>query len=95
MDKKSGTKTKKQPIVQLRPCPECGTAMNAGRITLHFERNGYYADVENVPAMICGHCSTRSVPGPAAVKISDMVNHLFDQAKNLDTTGISFHKLAS
>lgn len=69
--------------------------MTSGRITLHFERDGYYADVENVTAMICTHCSTRSVPGPEASKISDMVNHLFAHAKNLDTTGISFHKLAS
>jgi len=95
MDKKSAPKTKKKAIAQPRSCPECKTTMNPGRITLHFEQNGYYADVENVPAMICSRCGTRSVPGPSAMKISETVQQLFAQAKNLDATGISFHKLAS
>lgn len=95
MDKKTAPKAKKKAITRLRPCLECGTTMDSGRITLHFEQNGYYADVENVPAMICSRCRTRSVPGPSALKISETVQQLFAQAKHLDATGISFHKLAS
>ncbi len=69
--------------------------MKRGRTTLHFERGGFYADVENVTAMICGRCGTRSIPGPAALKISATVEQLFRAGKDLDSTGISFHKIAS
>src|SRR3989442_9127270 len=78
-----------------KPCPECGTAMKPGRTTLHFERDGFYADVENVTAMLCGRCGARSIPGPIALKISDAVERLFKAGKGLDSTGISFHKIAS
>lgn len=93
MDKKpSSEKTK---AIGSKACPECGTAMRCGRTTLHFERGGFYADVENVTAMLCGRCGTRSVPGKTALKISETVERLFRAGKDLDMTGISFHKLVS
>jgi len=69
--------------------------MRRGGTTLHFERGGFYADVENATAMLCGRCRTRSVPGKTALKISETVERLFRASKDLDMTGISFHKLAS
>ena len=68
--------------------------MRQGRTTLHFKRGGFYADVENVNAMLCSRCETRSVPGKTALKISDAVERLLRAGKDLDMTGISFHKLA-
>ena len=94
MDKRAGSQ-KKKTARRMKPCPECGAAMKPGRTTLHFERNGFYADVENVTAMLCKRCGTRSIPGPTALKISDAVERLFKAGKDLDTTGISFHKVAS
>ena len=35
------------------------------------------------------------MPGRTALKISDTVERLFRAGKDLDMTGISFHKLAS
>ena len=69
--------------------------MKAGRTTLHFERGGFYADVENVKAMLCGRCGTRSIDGPSALKISETMDRLFQSWKTIDSTGISFHKVAS
>jgi YgiT-type zinc finger domain-containing protein len=86
---------KKTKAVGKKACPECSTVMRQGRTTLHFERGGFYADVENVNAMLCGRCGARSVPGRTALKISDAVERLFRAGKDLDMTGISFHKLAS
>jgi hypothetical protein len=40
-------------------------------------------------------CETRSVPGPTALRISNAVEGLFRAGKELDSTGISFHKIAS
>lgn len=62
---------------------------------MHFERGGFYADVDNVSVMLCGRCGARSVPGEMALKINDAVERLFRVGKELDMTGISFHKLAS
>ncbi|MDH4079076.1 MAG: YgiT-type zinc finger protein [Nitrospira sp.] len=93
MDKKPSTKKTKE--LERKTCPECGAAMRRGRTSLHFERGGFYADVENVRAMLCERCGTRSVPGQTALKISDAVERLFRVGKDLDMTGISFHKLAS
>ena len=70
--------------------------------TLHFEREGFYADVENVSAYICPRCGARSIPGPTAMKIEKTVNDLFKHAKAVEPpsdqapafTGISFHKVA-
>ena len=78
-----------------KPCPECRAAMKPGRTTLHFERDGFYADVENVTALLCGRCGARSVPGHTALKISDAVERLFKAGKGLNSTGISFRKIAS
>ena len=94
MDKRSGSQ-KKKAVRRTKSCPECGTAMKPGRTTLHFERGGFYADVENVTAMLCGRCGARSIPGPIALKISDAVERLFKAGKGLNSTGISFHKIAS
>ncbi|MEW6545137.1 MAG: YgiT-type zinc finger protein [Nitrospirota bacterium] len=92
MDKKPGPQKKKALTEKL--CPECGTPMKRGRTTLHFERGGFYADVENVSALLCGRCGTRSIPGPAALKISQAIDRLFKAGKDLDSTGISFHRMA-
>lgn len=96
MDKRSGPQKKKTVRrAKAKICPECGAAMKPGRTTLHFERNGFYADVESVAAMLCGKCGTRSIPGPTALKISEAVERIFKAGKDLDSTGISFHKVAS
>ena len=92
MDKRSSSQ-KKRPNA-LKACPECGAPMRWSRTTLHFERGGFYADVENVAAMLCRRCGTRKIPGPAALKISTAVERLFQAGKDLDSTGISFHKVA-
>jgi hypothetical protein len=69
--------------------------MKSRRTTLHFERGGFYTDVENASARLCRRCGTRSVPGPTALRISNAVEDLFRAGKALDSTGISFHKVAS
>ncbi|OGW10983.1 MAG: hypothetical protein A2W75_00675 [Nitrospinae bacterium RIFCSPLOWO2_12_39_15] len=84
-----------------KPCPECKTIMELKKTTLHFEREGFYADVENVSAYICPKCGTRSIPGNLAVNISNTVEALFKSAKEVRTStekdlapafsGISFH----
>lgn len=96
MDEKRGQKNPKGKRAALtkKRCTECGAPMKAGHTTLHFERDGFYADVENVPAMICGRCGARAILGPTAVKISNAVERLFEAGKDLDSTDISFHGLA-
>jgi len=94
MDKKTGSQ-KRKAIRQRKSCPECGAPMKPGRTTLHFERGGFYAEVKNVTAMLCGHCGTKSIPGPTATKISDAVKRLFKVGKDLNSTGISFLKVTS
>jgi hypothetical protein len=69
--------------------------MKSGRTTLHVERGGFYADMENVSALLCSRCGTRSVPGPTALRISNAVEDLFRAGKALHSTGISFHKVVS
>lgn len=88
-----------------KPCPECHTIMELKKTTLHFEREGFYADVENVSAYICPKCGTRSVPGEAAVKIGNTIEGLFKSAKEAGAaaeeglspafSGISFHRVAT
>ncbi|MEK6791224.1 MAG: YgiT-type zinc finger protein [Deltaproteobacteria bacterium] len=88
-----------------KPCPECHTIMELKKTTLHFEREGFYADVENVSAFICPKCGTRSVPGKAAINIGNTVESLFKSAKEADASGedgvsstfsgISFHRVAT
>lgn len=86
-----------------KPCPECHTIMELKKTTLHFEREGFYADVESVSAYICPKCGTRDVPGRLAVNISNTVESLFRSAKEAEEyadkelspafSGISFHKI--
>jgi YgiT-type zinc finger domain-containing protein len=88
-----------------KACPECRTAMELKKTTLHFERDGFYADVENVSAFICPKCGTWSVPGKLAVNIGNTVEGLFKSAKEAAATtekdiapafsGISFHMVKS
>lgn len=86
-----------------KPCPECKTVMKLGRTTLHFERNGFYADVEAVEAYICSKCGTRSIAGNIAKDIGDTMELLFQSIKKTTIskkkapafTGISFHKLTT
>ena len=88
-----------------KPCPECHTIMEMKKTTLHFEREGFYADVESVSAYICPKCGTRSVPGPLAVNINNTVETLFRSAKEAEEnaekglspafSGISFHRIKS
>lgn len=86
-----------------KPCPECHTVMDLKKTTLHFEREGFYADVENVSAFICPKCGTRSIPGKLAVNIGNTVEGLFKSAKEAEVStekdispafsGISFHAI--
>jgi len=88
-----------------KPCPECHTIMELKKTTLHFEREGFYADVENVSAYICPKCGTRSIPGKTAVTIGNTVESLFKSAKESELSaeegvsfafsGISFHRVAT
>lgn len=88
-----------------KPCPECHAIMELKKTTLHFERESFYADVENVSAYICPKCGTRSVPGKAAITIGNTVESLFKSAKEAETSaeegvssafsGISFHRVAT
>ena len=77
--------------------------MELKHTTLHFEREGFYAEVENVSAYICSQCGTRSIPGTIAVKVGTTVDELFQHIKVAKPihhgevpafTGISFHKVA-
>lgn len=88
-------------MIKNKPCPECHSTMELKKTTLHFEREGFYADVENVSAFICPKCGTRSVPGKLAVNIGNTVENLFKSAKEIKVStekdlapafsGISFH----
>ena len=65
------------------------------RISWQFERGGFYADVENVTAILSKQCGAKSVPRQTALKVSDVVERLFRVGQDLDMTGISFYKLVS
>ena len=90
-------------MIKNKPCPECHASMELRKTTLHFEREGFYADVENVSAFICPKCGTRSVPGKLAVSIGDTVESLFKSAREAGAStdqeffpafsGISFHRV--
>ena len=75
-------------------CPECRSKMEIKRTTLHFEREKFYADIENVCSFICPNCGTRSIPADVAKSITDTVEHLFKSAKEPIFTGLSFQKIA-
>jgi YgiT-type zinc finger domain-containing protein len=86
-----------------KPCPECKTIMEIKKTTLHFEREGFYADVESVSAYICPKCGARSIPGKLAESIGNTVENLFRAARDAEDaiekdlapsfSGISFHRI--
>ncbi|HLG31353.1 MAG TPA: hypothetical protein VI387_14175 [Candidatus Brocadiales bacterium] len=85
-----------------KPCPECRAIMRHGRTTLHFERSGFYADVEDVEACICPKCGTRSIAGNVAKDIGNTMELLFQSVKKTmilkkktPFAGISFHKVTT
>jgi len=102
MDRISNPKETKQKTMKAhKPCYNCSSVMEVKRTTLHFERAGFYADVENVLAYICPNCGTRSIPGPTAQMISQLVDDLFRRAsesahpeKQIPFTGVSLHRIA-
>lgn len=61
-------------------CPECRGEMNLKKVTLHFERDPFYADVESVPAYLCSRCGTRLIPGVVAENIGEVIDNLFRNA---------------
>ena len=75
--------------------------MELKKTTLHFERGGFYADVENVSAYICPKCGTKSIPGKLATGIGKTVETLFKSVRETELStdkelapafsGISFH----
>ncbi len=76
--------------------------MELKKTTLHFEREEFYADVEDVSAYICPKCGTKSIPGKLAESIGNTVENLFKSARDAEETvekdlspsfsGISFHR---
>ncbi|OIO74383.1 MAG: hypothetical protein AUJ85_05855 [Elusimicrobia bacterium CG1_02_37_114] len=77
-----------------KKCPECKTKMFAGKTSIHFQRNNFYADVENVEAFICPNCGTRSIPGNVAKEVSKTVENLFNTTtKKPVFSGLCFHKV--
>ncbi|MBI3813140.1 MAG: YgiT-type zinc finger protein [Nitrospinae bacterium] len=88
-----------------KPCPECHTIMEIKKTTLHFEREGFYADVENVSAYICPKCGARTIPGNIAINIGNTIEILFKSARESEVatedefapafSGISFHKITA
>ena len=78
-----------------KTCPQCHSLMSEGKTTLHFERKNFYSDVENVAALICPQCGTRSIPAEVAKRVSEAVEHLFRASIHKPVfSGISFHKVA-
>jgi hypothetical protein len=54
--------------------------MTLQKITLHFERDGFSADVHGVAAYVCPECNVRLVPGVVAEQVSAAVEALFKTA---------------
>ena len=81
------------------PCPECGAPMELKHIAIHFERNGFSADVNDVPARVCTKCGTEIIPGPTAEEVGRIVEMLFEAAQalpeRLPFTSLSFQRLAA
>lgn len=67
---------------QTRPCPN-GHTMTLQKITLHFERDGFSADVHDVTAYVCPHCGSRLIPGLIAEQVSEAVESLFKVASQV------------
>jgi len=57
--------------------------MTLQKITLHFERNGFSADVHDVTAYVCPRCGARLIPGPIAEQVSETVQALFRAASRV------------
>lgn len=85
---------RKKAVTRRRTCSDCGAVMNWGRITLHLERGGFYADIENVPAYVCSRCHARVLQGATAEAVSRTVEQLFKDAQRSEWTGVSIQKIA-
>jgi len=70
---------------QTRPCPNDHT-MTLTKITLHFERNGFAADVNDVTAYVCPVCDARLVPGFIAEQVSQTVEALFKTVSSTESS---------
>ena len=73
--------------------------MKLEQISLHFERNGFVADVAGVPAYVCPKDGTRLIPGEVAEHVSEFVELLFKQAQEshkqtLPFSSVVFQKAA-
>jgi YgiT-type zinc finger domain-containing protein len=64
----------------VKTCLNCGASMRPGQGALKFERDGLEIEITNVPKSICDSCGEEYVPGPVALKISDLVD---DMARDL------------
>jgi hypothetical protein len=54
--------------------------MTLQKITLHFERGGFSADVHGVVAYVCPQCGARLIPGLIAERVSETIEALFKTA---------------
>ncbi len=76
--------------------------MTLQKITLHFERGGFSADVHDVAAYVCPECNARLVPGLVAEQVSETVEALFKTVAHhtppespLPYTSLVFQRLAA
>ncbi len=67
--------------------------MRLKKISLHFERDGFAADVSDVPAYICPKDGTRLIPGEIAERVSEFVEFLFKQARESPKKTVPFSSL--
>jgi hypothetical protein len=80
LDSKSGNSGHAgEKMEQTRPCPN-GHTMTLQKITLHFERDGFLADVYDVTAYVCPECDSHLIPGLIAEQVSETVEALFKAA---------------
>lgn len=64
--------------------------MRLQKISLHFERNGFAADVADVPAYVCPKDGTRLIPGEVAERVSEFVELLFKQTQGSSNQAVPF-----
>ena len=67
--------------------------MKLKKISLHFERNGFAANVSDVPAYVCPKDGTRLIPGETAERVSAFVEFLFKQAQASRKNAMPFSSL--
>jgi hypothetical protein len=67
--------------------------MKLKKISLHFERNGFAADVCDVPAYVCPKDGTRLIPGETAERVSEFVEFLFKHAQESRKKSVPFSSL--